>query len=72
MVGAAIGMDSGAIGSACLIVKVMVSHGEIGSMELGRNGGVGGNALGICFGCKGLDKDGIPVWMVSHHDVLIA
>ena len=59
-------------GAACFIVHDVECWLAVCSGKSGENVSVRSNAMGILFGCKRVDQDGIGIGMEGDHDVLVA
>ena len=59
-------------GAACFIVHDVECWLVVCSGKSGENVSVRSNAMGILFGCKRVDQDGIGIGMEGDHDVLVA
>ena len=67
-----VGRDGALEGGAGLVIQDVERRGTVNSLEPVVDFGVGRNAMGVMFGGKGSDEDGIGVIVDRHHDVLIA
>jgi hypothetical protein len=70
--GTVVGGDSLLEGGAGLVVNNVEHWGPVGGSQMCVHVVVGGNAVGILFGCKWAYKDGIAAGVHGDHDVLIA
>ena len=57
---------------AGFVVKYLVVDGVTASLEAVHDAGVGGYAVAVFSCLEGLNKDGVCITVVGHHQVLVA